>query len=230
MTTKTFKRYTIDEYMVYLQTFVDKVFFTEVHVHGTWMPDFATYYAESDKEDVIYNMWNFHTGTKGWADIAQHASIDPDGYIWAGRPLLTPPASATDHNDSDNDGQHPFMFEMIGNFDKGRDILQGKQLNAAVRISAAILRLWKRPLSSVHFHRDFTNLKTCPGSGIEKSWFVGLVDKEGKQKMTADDANAIINKFLKPAYGAAKTDADRKEVGRLADSLRVASGQPKQNG
>lgn len=43
------------------------------------------------------------------------------------------------------------------------------------------------------------------------------------------DANSIIEKYLKPAYGAATTREERKEIGRLADSLRIASGQPKQN-
>jgi len=52
----------------------------------------------------------------------------------------------------------------------------------------------------------------------------------GDQKMKAADANAIIDKYLKPAWGAAKTSADKQEIGRLADELRVASGQPKQNG
>ncbi|GIP53101.1 glycoside hydrolase family 73 protein [Paenibacillus vini] len=53
---------------------------------------------------------------------------------------------------------------------------------------------------------------------------------EAEPKVTKDDANKIINTWLKPAYGAAKTVAERKEIGRLADELRVASGQPKQNG
>ncbi|MEC0092927.1 M23 family metallopeptidase [Paenibacillus macquariensis] len=44
------------------------------------------------------------------------------------------------------------------------------------------------------------------------------------------DANAIIDKYLKPAWGNAKTPADKQEIGRLADELRVASGQMKQNG
>ncbi|OAB39153.1 hypothetical protein PMSD_04270 [Paenibacillus macquariensis subsp. defensor] len=44
------------------------------------------------------------------------------------------------------------------------------------------------------------------------------------------DANAIIDKYLKPAWGNAKTSADKQEIGRLADELRVASGQMKQNG
>ncbi|MNR93701.1 Peptidoglycan L-alanyl-D-glutamate endopeptidase CwlK precursor [compost metagenome] len=54
--------------------------------------------------------------------------------------------------------------------------------------------------------------------------------KKGEVTMNKVDANDIIDKFLKPAYGAAKTDKERTEIGRLADSLRVASGQPKQNG
>ncbi|MEC0093428.1 M23 family metallopeptidase [Paenibacillus macquariensis] len=49
-------------------------------------------------------------------------------------------------------------------------------------------------------------------------------------KVDKKDANAIIDTYLKPAWGAAKTPADKQEIGRLADELRVASGQPKQNG
>jgi len=49
-------------------------------------------------------------------------------------------------------------------------------------------------------------------------------------KVDPKDANAIIDKYLKPAWGAAKTAADKQEIGRLADTLREASGQVKQNG
>ncbi|MEK5165965.1 M23 family metallopeptidase [Paenibacillus sp. FSL R5-0527] len=48
-------------------------------------------------------------------------------------------------------------------------------------------------------------------------------------KVDVKDANAIIDKYLKSAYGVAKTASEKKEIGRLADALRVASGQPKQN-
>ncbi|MNL11769.1 Peptidoglycan L-alanyl-D-glutamate endopeptidase CwlK precursor [compost metagenome] len=54
--------------------------------------------------------------------------------------------------------------------------------------------------------------------------------KKGDVTVNKEDADNIINKYLKPAYRAAKTDKDRSEIARLADSLRVASGQPKQNG
>ena len=53
--------------------------------------------------------------------------------------------------------------------------------------------------------------------------------KEELLKVDKKDANAIIDKYLKPAWELAKTPADKKEIGRLADELRVASGQPKQN-
>ncbi|OAB43223.1 M23 family metallopeptidase [Paenibacillus glacialis] len=59
-----------------------------------------------------------------------------------------------------------------------------------------------------------------------------LQDYYAKEELfTVDkkDANAIIDKYLKPAWEVAKTPADKKEIGRLADELRVASGQPKQN-
>ncbi|WP_127506612.1 M15 family metallopeptidase [Paenibacillus humicus] len=51
---------------------------------------------------------------------------------------------------------------------------------------------------------------------------------EGVVEMKREDADAVIA-YLKTAYGAAKTPAERKEVGRLADVLRVASGQQPQN-
>ncbi|MNP52847.1 hypothetical protein D3C76_1472680 [compost metagenome] len=58
-----------------------------------------------------------------------------------------------------------------------------------------------------------------------------LIDYYAKElpKVDVKDANAIIDNYLKPAYGAAKTAGEKTEIGRLADSLRVASGQPKQN-
>ncbi|MGU3469881.1 M15 family metallopeptidase [Paenibacillus sp. D51F] len=53
---------------------------------------------------------------------------------------------------------------------------------------------------------------------------------EAEMKKADADADAIINAYLKPAYGAAKTVAERKEIGRLSDVLRIASGQKPQNG
>lgn len=223
---KVFRRFTLHEYIGWLETFVGQVGFTEVHVHGTWKPTIADYRAASDKERIIQSMWRFHVGTRKFNDIAQHATIDPDGYIWEGRSLLQPPASATGHNDADMDGRHPFMFEMIGNFDIGAEKLAPPQLDAAVGLTRAILDLWRLPPAAIKFHREMQSGKTCPGSAINKPWFVGLVTSSGgKGNLGAQDADKIIKTWLQPAWAAARTKAEKDEIHRLANELRRASGQ-----
>ncbi|MEC0092516.1 M23 family metallopeptidase [Paenibacillus macquariensis] len=72
---------------------------------------------------------------------------------------------------------------------------------------------------------------TATESGVVEptKYLQDYYSKEELSKVDEKDANAIIDKYLKPAYGVAKTAAERKEVGRLADALRAASGQAKQN-
>ncbi|WP_459953957.1 M23 family metallopeptidase [Paenibacillus pini] len=48
-------------------------------------------------------------------------------------------------------------------------------------------------------------------------------------EMKLVDANLIIDKYLKPAWGASKSISEKNDIGRLADILRVASGQKPQN-
>lgn len=57
-------------------------------------------------------------------------------------------------------------------------------------------------------------------------------DGDVEYEMKAADANAIINAYLKPAWKEARDSGEKEaaiEVGRLADELRKASGQPTQN-
>ncbi|MOA56576.1 hypothetical protein D3C78_1805790 [compost metagenome] len=51
--------------------------------------------------------------------------------------------------------------------------------------------------------------------------------KEEKPKMKAEDANKIIP-FLSAGYAVAQDKASRDEFKRLANELRIASGQPTQ--
>lgn len=91
--------------------------------------------------------------------------------------------------------------------------------------------------TSVHLHYEVRKAYS-PLFGFTETE-IGVVDptqylqeyyaKEELPKVDKNDANSIINKYLKPAWGAAKTPAEKKEIGRLADMLREASGQPKQN-
>ncbi|MCD9024300.1 peptidoglycan recognition protein family protein [Cohnella silvisoli] len=229
---RTFKRYTLEEYITQaLAPAAARVRFSEVHVHGTWKPTIAQFRKDGGLK-IVQAMWRFHTGTRGWSDIGQHATVDPDGYVWEGRSLLVPPASAEDYNDSDNDGVHPFMFEMVGNFDRGCERLEGAQLRTALGLCRAVMTLMGRGTEIVHFHRDYTSAKTCPGSGVDRAQFIAGVVALGavptkpitevKPKMNVKDAEKVIA-HLSAAWGAAKV-TDRPEIHRLADEVRKVAG------
>lgn len=137
-----------------------------VHVHHTWRPN------HSNKESTLQlhkNMRNYHVNTNKWSDIAQHVSIGKDGKVVLGRHITKSPASASGYNGSAN--WHPFMFEMIGDFDVGRDKLEGKQLESVLAICHYIHVTHGKPIK---FHREMSS-KSCPGSGIDKAKFVQQV-------------------------------------------------------
>lgn len=229
-----FQRFTLNEYQAVLDGVINKVKFNGIHVHGTWKPTQADYRKASKKESLIQAMWRFHTGTRKFSDIAQHVTIDPDGYIWEGRSLLSPPASAYNHNDSDQDGVHPFMFEMIGNFDQGAEVLSGAQLDTTLGLCRAIMARWSLKLSDIHFHREMQSGKSCPGSGIDKSKFIAQVSNftppaapnptPDKRALSEEHVNSIITDYLSPAWFSAESQVQKDEIHRIANELRKAAG------
>ncbi|MCC7126665.1 MAG: peptidase C14, partial [Acidobacteria bacterium] len=87
---------------------------TAVHLHHTWRPTRAQFRGLA----TIEAMRKYHLGL-GWDDIAQHLTIDPVGIAWTGRNWNLPPASQKGSNGTAAAG--PFMIEMVGDFDAGRD-------------------------------------------------------------------------------------------------------------
>ena len=217
-------RYSLKEFLTYLATFVGKVEFTHVHCHATWRPTIADYRRAADKMSLIENMWRYHTVQCGWSDIAQHITIDPDGFIWLGRSLLRAPASSTGFNDSDDDRIHPFMFEMIGDFDVNKEKLDGPQLATAVEVTAAVIKLWKHTTDQVIFHREISDKgKTCPGSSISKPWFIGLVNAtieraESPKPTATDNIKVVVNDKL-VAYGRVKNGHVYLPIRKLGEAL-----------
>lgn len=130
-----------------------------VHLHHTWRPNHAQYHGR----DTILAMWRFHTQELGWDDIAQHVTIAPDGMIWTGRDWNRRPASASGFNGNDSVG--PFMIEMIGDFDRGKDRFERDQKAAALEVIAAIQTRWDLSEKTLRFHNTMSS-KTCPGTGI----------------------------------------------------------------
>ncbi|MBX7217430.1 MAG: caspase family protein [Candidatus Kapabacteria bacterium] len=134
---------------------------TDVHLHHTWRPNHSQYKGQS----TIKAMYDYHTITNGWNDIAQHATVAPDGTIWLGRNWNSPPASASGHNGSGKFG--PFMIEMIGDFDKGRDVLKDPQLKSVLELIARVQLHFGLSPETLRFHNEMSG-KTCPGNSIDR--------------------------------------------------------------
>ena len=131
-----------------------------VDVHHTFYPAHADYRGLI----TIERMRDFHVGSRGFEDIAQHVTIAPDGVIWTGRDWNRTPASV---GFGMNAGV--FMFEMIGNFDVGHDRLEGAQLDSVITVIEAVQRRFGLPWQALLFHRDVpVTEKTCPGTSIAK--------------------------------------------------------------
>lgn len=203
--TRNFKRYTIEEYISYLDNFDWQREINEIHVHHTWKPSIADFVGER----TIWAMWNYHVNTRGWSDIGQHANIDPEGYIWDGRDLNRSPASILGRNGSP---YNPFMFEMIGNFDKGYDKLEGEQLDTTLRLCSFLMDKFNLSTDKIVFHREYAS-KSCPGTGIDKKWFVDSVSSYNKIDRVVKELGKFIDVYDK--HWAAPAINEMREKGLL---------------
>lgn len=158
---KPFLKLSVEEFEELVESFNFIRSIDAIHMHHTWQPDHSQYRGLQ----TINGMWEFHTRTNGWSDIGQHLSIAPDGSIWTGRNWNQPPASAVGYNGNSRKG--PFMFEMIGNFDTGKDSFEGDQKNAVLRVIRAILKKFSLPVGALRFHNHMTDQKSCPGTAID---------------------------------------------------------------
>lgn len=109
-------------------------------------------------------------------------------------------------------------------------------LERARNIGAALAKQFSiNPVTKFIRHFDVTG-KICPKPWVDhpelftefKSQVAAIL--KGVYKMTPADGTKVIETWLQPAYGLARSDADRKEIGRLADEIRKASGLKPQNG
>lgn len=132
-----------------------------VDLHHTWFPAHGDYRGLAS----IEGMCRFHVDNRGFEDIAQHVTIAPDGLIWTGRDWNRMPASI---GCGMNVGA--FMIEMVGNFDRGFDRLEGAQLESTLAVIEGIQRRFRLPVHSLLFHREVPQTdKTCPGSSLDKT-------------------------------------------------------------
>ena len=155
-----FKQISREQFAELLAKFPFKRKINAVHMHHTWRPNRNQYKGH----DTIVSMWRFHTQENHWSDIAQHITIAPDGTIWLGRDWNMPPASASGHNGNAQAG--PFMFEMIGDFDEGKDPFDGEQRKTALEVITRVQLRFGLPPGTLQLHKMMST-KSCPGTSID---------------------------------------------------------------
>lgn len=152
-----------------------------VHLHHTWIPNYATFRGlgggETAGRELVRRMRESHLRDRGFSDIAQHVSIDPEGRIWLGRPWNQQPASARGYNGNGHIG--PFMIEMIGDFDKGRDQMTAEQRLATATVIAAIQNAFGLSPKALKFHNEMSP-KSCPGGTQDKEQWIKEVRALGQ--------------------------------------------------
>lgn len=153
-----------------LLAMLEKYNHNSLHVHHTWKPSHADYYnakAANEDERAINRQKafrDFHVNTNGWADIAQHVTLLPDGRFVTGRDFARSPASISGYNTG------AFMVEMIGNFDTGNDPFKAPQRTNMIGLA----RWFDNRGKYIRFHNENSS-KTCPGTGIVKANFMAEV-------------------------------------------------------
>lgn len=170
----TDKLLTIDE----LLTILKRYNHVELHVHHTWRPSHKDFNG-SNHQKLQDGMRRSHIKDRGWDDIAQHVTLFPDGKFLTGRNFAKCPASIKGYNGNLN--SVPFMVEMVGNFDKGHDVLKGAQLDSILRLA----KFFHDQGKYIRFHRENAP-KTCPGTGIDKEVFMKMVREYGEKSTTSE--------------------------------------------
>ena len=166
-----FKQINREEFVALLDRFAFTRIMNAVHMHHTWRPNHSQY-DKNDGHRTILGMYVHHTVNNGWQDIAQHITIAPDGTIWLGRNWNLPPASAAGHNGNSHMG--PFMFEIIGDFDRGRDPFEGDQRKTVLEVIARVQLRFKLAPETLRFHNAMSP-KSCPGSAVDYNEIVSSV-------------------------------------------------------
>ena len=159
-----------------------------VDIHHTEVFDHADV-AQSGMEDVLRGLLRQHLD-RGLDDVAQHIAIAPDGMIWSGRDWNETPASVGYGMNA-----NVFMIELVGDFDDGRDRLEGAQLEATLVAVDAVQRHFRLPTFSLLFHREVPQTdRTCPGASVSKAYILRrLADMRGRERGLSAPSGMVPN-------------------------------------
>lgn len=174
--------------------------YKELHVHHTWRPNHEIYFENPDPLYWQEAMKRFHIETNGWSDIGQHVTLLPDGRFVTGRPFNQAPASIKGFNSG------AFAVEMIGDFDIGKDVLQGPQRDSIIGLA----RWFNQRGKYIRFHRENAS-KSCPGTGIDKTLFMAEVEGKAltlKKGIKSEEVRQLQENLIKLGYNLDPCGAD----------------------
>lgn len=160
-----------------------------LQVHHMALPNYDCFYkSNGSTEDELTRTINLNSYGKsmGWACIAQHFNIFPNGKITTGRDINKTPVGITGWN------TNKICIEIYGDFDKNKDKMKATQKEAVIAVYGILCeKLNLTPsTSTIRPHAWFTSggtylgdysasksRKTCPGTnfmgfGNSKSAFV----------------------------------------------------------
>jgi hypothetical protein len=210
-----FKRVSLEQFAGILERFQFTRAINAVHMHHTWRPNHQQFRGH----DTIVSMWKYHTEHNGWSDIAQHITIDPEGYIWLGRNWNMSPASASGNNGNGKAG--PFMFEMIGDFDVGHDKFDGPQRDTVLSVIAMVQKNFDLAPGSLKFHNMMSG-KTCPGSGIDyQKTLEGVRQQRARLDQQQGASRGVAPPFQYQAYETSQF------IDEALDDLARSAGDPR---
>ncbi len=144
----------------------------QLQQHHTYSPDYSLFRGNNHFA-LQRGMKQYHVHQNGWADIGQHFTVFPDGYVLTGRSPESAPACIYGNN------AQSICIESLGNFDRGGDAMQPEQEEAIIRLTAALCKRFAVPVNTNHivYHHWFDlrtgernngsgHNKTCPGSSF----------------------------------------------------------------
>lgn len=126
-----------------------------------------TWIEGSDVAAYLRRLQQWSRQTRHWADIPYHYVIDPEGRIYAARPIEL----AGDTNTEYDPRGHALVM-VLGNFEEVRP--RPAQLRAIVELMAGLAARHGLAPTAIASHKDFSSQTVCPGRHlypyVESGW------------------------------------------------------------
>jgi len=163
------RRLSTEEWIRYVATYdFGRLAPSRLVLHHTFRPDEGSWNGLT----TMRGMQRFYA-SQGWP-AGPHIFVAADG-IWLATPMRDIGVHAGTGNGSLAQGWYSIGLEMVGHFDTR--LPGGAMWQHALAVMGELSRRLKiPPRALIAFHRDYTNLKSCPGWAVSKAWVWSQVE------------------------------------------------------